>query len=74
MASEKDKLLAAESGVAQDSHGDVRDERIRTYWWRWIVLIVYVMNITIVNDGWFTFAPIADVVTCYYSGSTFWIN
>ena len=74
MASEKDKLLAAESGVVQDSHRDVRDEQIRTYWWRWIVLIVYVMNITIFNAGWFTFAPIADVVTCYYNVSTFWTN
>ena len=53
--------------VAQGSHRDVRDEQIRTYWWRWIVLIVYVMNITIFNAGWFTFAPIADVVTCYYN-------
>ena len=38
------------------------------------MLVVYVMNITIFNAGWFTFAPIADVVKCYYNVSTFWTN
>ena len=79
MASERDKLLNTESGVAEkrqdiNSHTDVPDEHIRAYWWRWMVLLVYVMNITIFNTSWFTFAPIADVVKCYYSASTFWTN
>jgi len=38
------------------------------------VLIVYVMNFTIFNAGWFTFTPIADVVTCYYNVLTFGTN
>ena len=79
MSSERDKLLNAESGAAdtardQDSNRDVPDQQIRTYWWRWMVLIVYTMNITIFNASWFTFAPIADVVTCYYNVSAFWTN
>ena len=77
MSSEREKLLDAKDGTAntaQDSDRNVPDVQIRTYWWRWIVLVVYVMNITIFNAGWVTFAPIADVVKCYYNVSTFWTN
>lgn len=39
---------------------------IRTYWWRWWVLSVYMLNLILNNLLWITFAPIADVMRCYY--------
>ena len=47
---------------------------IRTYWWRWVVLAVFVLNLGLNNFMWITFGPIADVVRCYYSVSDFWVN
>lgn len=47
---------------------------IRTYWWRWIVLIVFSLNLGMTNILWITAAPIANVVMCYYSVSEFWVN
>ena len=47
---------------------------IRTYRWRWIVLLLYSLNNAFVNIIWIPFAPIADVITCYYDVSLFWVN
>ena len=40
---------------------------IRTYWWRWVVLLVFLLNSTVNNALWITFAPVADVMRCYYN-------
>ena len=38
----------------------------RTYWWRWTVLLVFVLNVLANNLLWITFASVADVMRCYY--------
>ena len=48
--------------------------KLRTYWWRWLVLSEFVVLLGLNNALWITFAPIADVMTCYYETSNFWIN
>jgi len=55
-----------------ERHGD--EERIKTYWWRWVVLALFVANGAVNNLLWITFGPIADVVKCYYGVSDFWVN
>lgn len=40
--------------------------RVRSYWWRWSVLGVFVLNQVVNNLLWITFAPVADVMRCYY--------
>ncbi len=47
---------------------------IRTYLWRWIVLIIYSVVSISVNLVWISSAPIADIMTCYYDVSVFWVN
>ena len=47
---------------------------VRTYWWRWIVLLVFSLNLAMTNILWITAAPIANVVMCYYNVSEFWVN
>ena len=47
---------------------------VRTYWWRWVVLGVFTLNLSMTNLQWITFGPVADVVTCYYGISNFWVN
>ena len=39
---------------------------IRTYWWRWVVLTVFCLNLGAQNMVWITESPIADVIRCYY--------
>lgn len=39
---------------------------LQAYWWRWGVLGVFVLNMATNNLMWITFAPIADVMRCYY--------
>lgn len=39
---------------------------VRTYWWRWAVLGIFVLNQLVSNLLWITFAPVADVMRCYY--------
>ncbi len=38
----------------------------KTYWWRWMVLAVFMLNHIANNLLWITFAPVADVMRCYY--------
>ena len=53
---------------------DEREPLIRAYWWRWVVLAVFVLNLAVNNVMWITFGPIADVIGCYYNISDFWVN
>ena len=39
---------------------------IRTYWWRWVVLTVFCLNLGAQNMVRITESPIADVIRCYY--------
>ena len=50
------------------------DSEIRTYRWRWVVLILYSLSNAMVNIIWIPSAPIADVVSCYYGVTLFWVN
>ena len=69
-----DRSLQGSAGRAEDDeHGD-EAERIKTYWWRWVVLTLFVANVALTNGLWITFGPIADVVKCYYGVSDFWVN
>jgi len=52
------------SGIADADLKKTR--RYRAYWWRWTVLLVFVLNVLANNLMWITFAPVADVVRCYY--------
>ena len=58
--------------------GDVEStgpaEKLRTYWWRWLVLAEFVVLLGFNNAQWITFGSVADVMTCYYETSNFWIN
>ena len=40
---------------------------LRSYWWRWWVLTVFSVNFVLSNWSWITFAPIADIMRCYYN-------
>ena len=69
----KDPTLLLESSDSRDK-GDGLDPKLRTYWWRWVVLAVFSLNLVMTNLQWVTFSPIADVVACYYGISNFWVN
>ena len=64
------------TALLQNEHKGVVDgtKPIRTYWWRWTTLAIFVLNLGMVNCLWFTFAPIANVVQCYYNVGQFWVN
>ena len=47
---------------------------IRTYWWRWVVLAIFFLNLGANNSVWITIAPVADVMRCYYGISNTWVN
>ena len=47
---------------------------IRTYWWRWVELAIFSLNLGMNNAAWITFAPVADVMRCYYGISNTWVN
>lgn len=64
------------TSLLQNEHKHTIDgaEPIRTYWWRWTTLGVYVLNLALFNMIWLTFAPISDVIQCYYNVTNFWVN
>ena len=68
--SEKTRLLLSSKKEPEPSDGAI----IRTYWWRWVVLAVFVLNLGSNNFMWITFGPIEDVIRCYYNVSNFWVN
>lgn len=47
---------------------------VRTYWWRWAVLGVFILNQLFSNLLWITFAPVADIMRCYYGVSNELVN
>lgn len=47
---------------------------LRTYWWRWWVLAVFALHFAVNNWAWITFAPIADIMRCYYGISNDVVN
>ena len=47
---------------------------IQTYRWRWVVLLIFSLNLAMTNIIWIPSAPIANVVICYYDISLFWVN
>ena len=54
------------------TEGEVKP--IRTYWWRWNILIVFTLTLAANNAVWITTAPVADVMRCYYGISNTWVN
>ena len=46
----------------------------RTYRWRWVVLAIFMLNVGSNNALWITFAPIANVMRCYYGISNLLVN
>lgn len=60
-----------DSAGGSNDHGEVK---IRTYWWRWNVLIVFTLTLAANNVVWITAAPVADVMRCYYGISNTWVN
>jgi len=64
------------TALLRNEHKDLIDgaEPIRTYWWRWTTLAIFVLNLGMFNCLWLTFAPIADVIRCYYNVGQFWTN
>ena len=65
------------SRVADDGKGGRTSEggeKIKTYWWRWVVLAVFTAIVAVNSTIWNTFGSVADVVKCYYGVSDFWVN
>ena len=58
----------------KEGHTSGDGEKIKIYWWRWVVLAVFTSIISTNNAIWITFGSVADVVTCYYGVSDFWVN
>ena len=48
--------------------------KVRAYWWRWNILIVFTLTLAANNVVWITAAPVADVMRCYYGISNTWVN
>lgn len=48
--------------------------KIRTYKWRWVVLTLFFMNNLLVNYVWIMFAPVANLIRCYYNVSDTMVN
>ena len=61
-------------GRKPSESGSHSPDNLRTYWWRWIVLCVFALNLAMTNIIWIPSAPIANTITCYYDVSLFWVN
>ena len=59
-------LLPTSSPTGKDEAPPTSPQVVRTYWYRWAVLGVFTLNLVVSNFLWITFAPIADVLRCYY--------
>ena len=66
--------LYGAGGVQRSSPKVKPPPRLRTYWWRWWVLLVFVLNQLANNLQWITFAPVADIMRCYYGISNGLVN
>jgi len=47
---------------------------IKSYRWRWVVVILFTMNNLSLNYVWIMAAPVANVITCYYDVSDTMVN
>ena len=63
-----------EAADRKEGHTSGDEEKIKIYWWRWVVLAVFTSIIAVNNIILITFGSVADVVTCYYGVSDFWVN
>ena len=63
--------VQAKNSESEAIDGEVK---IRTYWWRWNILIVFTLTLAANNVVWITAAPVADVMRCYYGISNTWVN
>ena len=71
----KDEELATDgAGTSPEVSLSHEPNQFRTYWWRWTVLLVFVLNVLANNMMWITFAPVADVMRCYYGISNNVVN
>lgn len=61
-SAESSPLLSKKNPSAQMASGE-----IRTYWWRWAILAIFLLNSAVNNAMWITFAPAANVMNCYYN-------
>ena len=52
--------------TGEDKAPPTSPQVVRTYWYRWGILGVFTLNLVVTNFLWVTFAPIADVLRCYY--------
>ena len=50
------------------------DRKVRTYWWRWLVLAIFSLNLCFNTWIWIMAAPVADVFRCYYNVTNFMVN
>jgi hypothetical protein len=69
-SSVQEKCAADGTGGSND-RGEIK---LRTYWWRWNILIVFTLTLAANNVVWITAAPVADVMRCYYGISNTWVN
>ena len=65
------RYSSVQEKCTDDTGGEVK---IRTYWWRWNILIVFTLTLAHNNVVWITAAPVADVMRCYYGISNTWVN
>ena len=63
-----------EAAEPKEGHTSGDGEKIKIYWWRWVVLAVFTSSVAVNNTIFITFGSIADVVACYYGVSDFWVN
>ena len=70
MPGTKQLRAGAPSIQADDREGVI----IRAYPWRWVELTIFFLNLGMTNTVWITFAPVADVMRCYYGVSLTWVN
>ena len=70
----KDLQLLLENSGCQEKDAPNSAKPVRSYWWRWVVLAVFSLNLGMNNLQWISFGPVANVVTCYYGISNFWVN
>ena len=71
---EPPKYSSVQEKCFDSTDGAIGEAKIRTYWWRWNILIVFTLTLAANNVVWITAAPVADVMRCYYGISNTWVN
>ena len=70
----KYKTVQESSSDSIDGPAMVGEVKMKTYWWRWNILIVFTLTLAANNVVWITAAPVADVMRCYYGINNTWVN